>query len=34
MNKIEQLTGRPLRDHRSAMALHLACLADQLGNGV
>lgn len=34
MNKIEQITGRPLRDHRSAMALYLACLADRLGNGV
>jgi len=34
MNKIEQITGRPLRDHRSAMALYLACLADQLGSGV
>lgn len=33
MNKIEQLTGRPLRDHRSTMALYLACLADQLGSG-
>ncbi|MFF3334334.1 CdaR family transcriptional regulator [Streptomyces sp. NPDC002888] len=28
MNKIEQLTGRPLRDHRATMALYLACLAD------
>ncbi|QJT00931.1 sugar diacid utilization regulator [Streptomyces asoensis] len=34
MNKIEQITGRPLRDHRSAMALYLACLADRLGHGV
>ncbi|MEH0581182.1 helix-turn-helix domain-containing protein [Streptomyces sp. B21-108] len=31
MNKIEQLTGRPLRYHRAAMALYLACLADRLG---
>ncbi|MFG2129567.1 CdaR family transcriptional regulator [Streptomyces sp. NPDC048751] len=28
MNKIEQLTGRPLREHRATMALYLACLAD------
>lgn len=33
MNKIEELTGRPLRDHRTTMALYLACLADQLGGG-
>jgi carbohydrate diacid regulator len=33
MNKIEQLTGRPLRDHRTTMALYLACLADQLTGG-
>ncbi|WP_200304150.1 CdaR family transcriptional regulator [Streptomyces adelaidensis] len=33
MNKIEQLTTRPLRDHRTTMALYLACLADQLGSG-
>ncbi|MEU6550902.1 sugar diacid recognition domain-containing protein [Streptomyces sp. NPDC046915] len=33
MNKIEQLTGRPLRDHRTTTALYLACLADQLGSG-
>ncbi|MEU3089917.1 CdaR family transcriptional regulator [Streptomyces massasporeus] len=33
MNKIEQLTGRPLREHRTAMALYLACLADRLGGG-
>ncbi|WP_328550770.1 CdaR family transcriptional regulator [Streptomyces sp. NBC_00366] len=33
MNKIEQITGRPLRDHRTTMALYLACLADQLGSG-
>ncbi|MEV0227576.1 sugar diacid recognition domain-containing protein [Streptomyces sp. NPDC050704] len=33
MNKIEQVTGRPLRDHRATMALYLACLADQLGSG-
>ncbi|MER5213120.1 sugar diacid recognition domain-containing protein [Streptomyces sp. NPDC002838] len=31
MNKIEQVTGRPLRDHRAALALYLACLADRLG---
>ncbi|MBR8638791.1 helix-turn-helix domain-containing protein [Streptomyces tuirus] len=31
MNKIERLTGRPLREHRTAMALYLACLADRLG---
>ncbi|WP_454860739.1 PucR family transcriptional regulator [Promicromonospora soli] len=30
MGKIEQITGRPLRDHRATMALYLACLADQL----
>jgi len=30
MNKIEQITGRPLRDHRTTLALYLACLADQL----
>jgi carbohydrate diacid regulator len=30
MNKIEQITGRPLREHRTTMALYLACLADQL----
>ncbi|MFI5795835.1 CdaR family transcriptional regulator [Streptomyces sp. NPDC051677] len=33
MNKIEQVTGRPLRDHRATMALYLACLADRLGGG-
>ncbi|MFI1354187.1 CdaR family transcriptional regulator [Streptomyces sp. NPDC020898] len=33
MNKIEQLTGRPLREHRTTMALYLACLADELGEG-
>ncbi|MFF0161284.1 CdaR family transcriptional regulator [Streptomyces sp. NPDC005263] len=33
MHKIEQLTGRPLREHRTTMALYLACLADQLGAG-
>ncbi|MFK0284173.1 CdaR family transcriptional regulator [Streptomyces sp. NPDC090499] len=33
MNKIEQITGRPLRAHRTTMALYLACLADQLGGG-
>ena len=31
MNKIEQLTGRPLREHRTTMALYLACVADRLG---
>jgi carbohydrate diacid regulator len=30
MNKIEQITGRPLREHRTTMALYLACLADSL----
>ena len=30
MNKIEQLTGRPLRDAPTALALYLACLADRL----
>ncbi|MEW2394946.1 sugar diacid recognition domain-containing protein [Streptomyces sp. NPDC046862] len=30
MHKIEQITGRPLRDHRTTMALYLACLADEL----
>lgn len=34
MNKIEQITGRPLREHRTTMALYLACLSDQLGSGV
>lgn len=33
MNKIEQLAGRPLREHRTAMALYLAGLADRLGGG-
>ncbi|MEU1519152.1 sugar diacid recognition domain-containing protein [Streptomyces sp. NPDC005811] len=33
MNKIEQITGRPLREHRTTMALYLACLADRLGAG-
>ncbi|NEA65192.1 sugar diacid recognition domain-containing protein [Streptomyces sp. SID12488] len=33
MHKIEQLTGRPLREHRTTMALYLACLADELGEG-
>ncbi|MGI5452351.1 PucR family transcriptional regulator [Streptomyces sp. CA-249302] len=33
MNKIEQITGRPLREHRTTMALYLACLADQLARG-
>lgn len=32
MTKIEQTTGRSLRDHRTTMALYLACLADRLGN--
>ncbi|MFJ9535684.1 CdaR family transcriptional regulator [Streptomyces sp. NPDC101225] len=31
MNKIEQITGRPLRDHRATTALYLACLAERLG---
>jgi carbohydrate diacid regulator len=30
LNKISKLTGRPVRDHRAALALYLACLADQL----
>ncbi|MEU9794070.1 sugar diacid recognition domain-containing protein [Streptomyces sparsogenes] len=30
MNKIEQISGRPLRDHRATLALYLAALADQL----
>ncbi|MEU6352669.1 sugar diacid recognition domain-containing protein [Streptomyces sp. NPDC047072] len=30
MNKIEQLTGRPLRDHHTTLALYLACLTDHL----
>ncbi|MGW2378772.1 CdaR family transcriptional regulator [Streptomyces sp. NPDC001658] len=33
MQKIEQITGRPMRDHRATMALYLACLADRLGGG-
>ncbi|MGW3117610.1 CdaR family transcriptional regulator [Streptomyces sp. NPDC001107] len=33
MNKIEQITGRPLREHRTTMALYLACLADRMGSG-
>jgi len=32
MTKIEQATGRSLRDHRTTMALYLACLSDRLGN--
>jgi carbohydrate diacid regulator len=30
LNKIAQVTGRPVRDHRATLALYLACLADQL----
>ncbi|MEU0941216.1 sugar diacid recognition domain-containing protein [Streptomyces canus] len=30
MNKIEQLTGRSLRDHHTTLALYLACLTDHL----
>jgi carbohydrate diacid regulator len=30
LNKVSQLTGKPTRDHRSAVALYLACLADEL----
>jgi carbohydrate diacid regulator len=30
LNKIAQLTGKPVRDHPAALALYLACLADQL----
>ncbi|MGW1022341.1 CdaR family transcriptional regulator [Streptomyces sp. NPDC002577] len=33
MNKIEEITGRSLREHRTTMALYLACLADQLDGG-
>jgi carbohydrate diacid regulator len=33
MEKIEQISGRTLRDHRTTLALYLACLADQLGDG-
>jgi carbohydrate diacid regulator len=33
MHKIEEITGRPLREYRTAMALYLACLADRLGGG-
>ncbi|WP_259408088.1 helix-turn-helix domain-containing protein [Streptomyces akebiae] len=33
MQKIEQLTGRPPRDHRTTMAVYLACLSDELGGG-
>jgi carbohydrate diacid regulator len=33
LNKIAELTGRPVRDHRAALALYLACLADQLNDG-
>lgn len=33
MHKIEEITGRPLRDHRTTMALYLACLADELSGG-
>ena len=30
INKVERLTGRPLREHRGTLELYLACLADQL----
>ena len=30
INKVERLTGRPLREHRGTLTLYLACLADQL----
>ena len=30
LDKVAQLSGRPVRDHRAALALYLACLADQL----
>jgi carbohydrate diacid regulator len=33
LNKIAKLTGRPVRDHRAALALYLACLTDQLDRG-
>ena len=29
LNKIDQITGRPTRDYRAAVALYLACLTDQ-----
>jgi carbohydrate diacid regulator len=33
LDKIAQLTGKPVRDHRAALALYLACMADQLHDG-
>src|SRR5439155_24876063 len=33
LNKVAQLSGRPIRDYRTALALYLACLADQLDDG-
>jgi carbohydrate diacid regulator len=30
LGRIAQLTGKPVRDHRAALALYLACLADQI----
>jgi carbohydrate diacid regulator len=30
LEKVERLTGRPWRDHRSSLTLYLACLASQL----
>jgi len=32
LNKIARLTGRAVKDYRGALALYLACLADQLGD--
>jgi carbohydrate diacid regulator len=33
LSKVARSTGRPTRDHRAALALYLACLADQLDDG-
>jgi carbohydrate diacid regulator len=33
LNKIAQVTGRSVRDHRATLALYLACLAEQLDDG-
>jgi carbohydrate diacid regulator len=30
LGKIEEASGRTLRDHRASLALYIACLADQL----
>jgi carbohydrate diacid regulator len=32
LGKIEDVTGRSLRDHPATLALYIACLADQLDN--